>query len=271
MDDSELEALFSKDLARAYEGMKDETEKKMRLDEEKRRMRKHVMKEVDKNGDRLISLEEFVNYSRTPEFESPDKNSYQSLDDLLLNHALYTSQELDKYRDGIQKQEDEIRVKLEALKKEAKNLGGLRRDLSEEKRVALQDGKTEDHEKEKIQSQEEQLKIQEQKVQQLHQQLQNQSKEVVDMRRKLKTHEASEKVLEDIMSRLEKMPNGKEKDEEIAKAHKELEHVKKAQAAVEDVPVDNLHDNMIKDEVPPPPAPKITAEPVEHPTDLPTL
>ena len=97
---------------------------------------------------------------------------------------MYTSQELDKYRDGIQKQEDEIRVKLEALKKEAKNLGGLRRDLSEEKRVALQDGKTEDHEKEKIQSQEEQLKIQEQKVQQLHQQLQNQSKEVVDMRNK---------------------------------------------------------------------------------------
>ena len=47
------------------------------FEEEKRQMREHVMSEVDKNGDGLISLEEFLNYSESSEFEDPDLDSYK--------------------------------------------------------------------------------------------------------------------------------------------------------------------------------------------------
>merc|ERR1739838_390326 len=183
MDHNELEALFVKDLVKAYEDMKDTPEKHLKMDEEKRRMRKHVMSEVDKNQDHMVSLEEFMKYTGTEEFDTPHEN-YKTIDDLLLDHALYTSSELDKYRDEIHRQEEDIRVKLAALKAEAKQLGGMRRDLTLEKRVTMKDGITEEHEKEKLDEKEAVVKAQEEKVQTLHKQLQNQSKEVVDLKRK---------------------------------------------------------------------------------------
>merc|ERR1739838_201935 len=215
MDHNELEALFVKDLVKVYEDMKDTPEKHMKMDEEKRRMRKHVMSEVDKNQDHMVSLEEFMKYTGTEEFDTPHEN-YKTIDDLLLDHALYTSSELDKYRDEIHRQEEDIRVKLAALKAEAKQLGGMRRDLTLEKRVTMKDGITEEHEKEKLDEKEAVVKAQEEKVQTLHKQLQNQSKEVVDLKRKAKTHEASEKMIGKIMEKLDN-----------------LEHIKKAQESVD--------------------------------------
>ena len=62
---------------------------------------------------------------------------FQSIDELLLEHALYTATELDKYRDEIKRQEDEIRRKLDTLKEEAKALGNLRQDIKNEKQEKL--------------------------------------------------------------------------------------------------------------------------------------
>ncbi len=57
--------------------MKDSHQRDIRVEEEKRRMRKHVMKEVDKDGDHLVSLNEFINYAGTKQFDSPDDDSYK--------------------------------------------------------------------------------------------------------------------------------------------------------------------------------------------------
>ena len=53
-----------------------------------------------------------------------------------MEHALYTQEELQRYRTSIETQEREIKEKLELLKAEAKNLGGLRKELNEEKIAA---------------------------------------------------------------------------------------------------------------------------------------
>ena len=49
----------------------------MQMEEERRRMREHVVKEVDKNGDSLVSLEEFLTYTNTEQFVSPEEDSYK--------------------------------------------------------------------------------------------------------------------------------------------------------------------------------------------------
>ena len=55
-----------------------------------------------------------------------------------MEHKLYSQEELDRYRSTIDTQEKEIKEKLEILKAEAKNLGGLRKELSDEKKAASQ-------------------------------------------------------------------------------------------------------------------------------------
>ena len=49
----------------------------MKMEEERRRMREHVMQEVDKNRDMVISEQEFIQYSETSQFADPDENSYK--------------------------------------------------------------------------------------------------------------------------------------------------------------------------------------------------
>ncbi|KAI3384959.1 hypothetical protein SNEBB_005135 [Seison nebaliae] len=59
LDELELEALFNAELDKLYDsknGKVDEVER----DEERNRMREHVMKEFDTNGDRMVSLDEFM-------------------------------------------------------------------------------------------------------------------------------------------------------------------------------------------------------------------
>lgn len=40
-------------------------------------MREHVMEEVDKDKDKLVSLEEFLDYTKTNEFAEPDEASFK--------------------------------------------------------------------------------------------------------------------------------------------------------------------------------------------------
>merc|ERR1712096_563245 len=73
----------------------------------------------------------------------------------------------------------------------------------------------------------------------LHKELQQQSKDVVEMMRKVRTHERSEKVITGIIENIDKQPEDT-KQAYIEKAHRELEKVKEAQAAVENKDVKDL-------------------------------
>ena len=56
LDALELEAMFLVEVRKIYGQNSDQTE----LYEEMSRMREHVMKEIDRNGDGLLSLNEFL-------------------------------------------------------------------------------------------------------------------------------------------------------------------------------------------------------------------
>jgi len=56
LDALELEAMFLVEVRKIYGQSSDPTE----LYEEMSRMREHVMKEIDRNGDGLLSLNEFL-------------------------------------------------------------------------------------------------------------------------------------------------------------------------------------------------------------------
>ncbi|OUC39614.1 EF hand [Trichinella nativa] len=73
LDILELEALFQKELDRVY-GNDHAIEK----EEELARLRKHVVEEMDKNHDSLISLSEFLGEEKSPDFQ--DNNDWSVLD-----------------------------------------------------------------------------------------------------------------------------------------------------------------------------------------------
>lgn len=58
-NDDELEALFQIELEKVYNETDPDDDPKERV-EEMYRMREHVVKQMDKNEDRLISLDEFL-------------------------------------------------------------------------------------------------------------------------------------------------------------------------------------------------------------------
>uniref|UniRef100_H2YER2 NUCB1-like N-terminal domain-containing protein n=1 Tax=Ciona savignyi TaxID=51511 RepID=H2YER2_CIOSA len=127
-----LEAIFEKDLEKIYPDGTDENV--MQMEEERTRMREHVMKEVDTNNDGLITLKEFLRYSDSPEFAAPDETSYKVRVYPPTPYNLYTQDELRRYRESISDQEEEIKAKLEILKSQAKELGGMRRELGDHRR-----------------------------------------------------------------------------------------------------------------------------------------
>uniref|UniRef100_A0A2K5ZTE1 Nucleobindin-1 n=1 Tax=Mandrillus leucophaeus TaxID=9568 RepID=A0A2K5ZTE1_MANLE len=67
LDEQELEALFTKELEKVYDP-KNEEDDMREMEEERLRMREHVMKNVDTNQDRLVTLEEFLTSTQRKEF-----------------------------------------------------------------------------------------------------------------------------------------------------------------------------------------------------------
>ena len=62
-----IQVLFKKELDKAYDPNKPEDDMVERA-EESERMREHVMKETDKNSDRMISFDEFMDQTKKEEF-----------------------------------------------------------------------------------------------------------------------------------------------------------------------------------------------------------
>lgn len=260
MDAGELEALFEKDLGKIYDP-NDPNYDPFQFEEEKRQMREHVMKEVDKNGDGLISLQEFLTYSESDEFEDPDTDSYQTIDQKLYEHSVYTKDELERYKSEIASQEAAIKEKLEVLKAEAKQLGQMRVEHGETKlKVEKSDTPVSEEQQDLLQMQKEEIKQQEEKLQVLHKDLQETSKDIIDKKQELTKHQASDKLVENLQKRLDKLPPGESelREKEEARVEKELENIKKVQGLVPEVPEEHP-DPAGQDggdaEAPPPPAP----------------
>ncbi|GAU97844.1 hypothetical protein RvY_09073 [Ramazzottius varieornatus] len=68
LDQGELEALFQKELDKVYDPNRPEDDMRERM-EEMARMREHVMKEIDKNRDGMVSYEEFMEESKKQSFD----------------------------------------------------------------------------------------------------------------------------------------------------------------------------------------------------------
>ncbi|XP_053138805.1 nucleobindin-2 isoform X2 [Hemicordylus capensis] len=115
LDEQELEALFTKELEKVYDPNNEEDDM-VEMEEERLRMREHVMNEVDINKDRLVTLDEFMKATEKREFLEPD--SWETLD----QQQIFTEEELKEYESHISQQEDELRKKGEELQKQKEEL-----------------------------------------------------------------------------------------------------------------------------------------------------
>ncbi|KAI6177668.1 EF-hand domain-containing protein [Aphelenchoides bicaudatus] len=92
-NDDELEALFQIELEKVYNETDPDDDPKERI-EEMYRMRDHVVKQMDKNEDRLISLEEFLSDNEATEDGKADPG-WEDLGE----QKLYTDEELKKFEE----------------------------------------------------------------------------------------------------------------------------------------------------------------------------
>ncbi|KAM4716771.1 nucleobindin-1 [Anableps anableps] len=127
LDEQELEALFTKELEKVYDP-KNEEDDMMEMEEERLRMREHVMKNVDLNKDRLVSLEEFLKSTEKKEFNNPKE--WETLD----AKPLYTEEELQRFEAELRDKEEELKRKAETLRQEQELLRERGKALEAQKR-----------------------------------------------------------------------------------------------------------------------------------------
>lgn len=127
LDEQELEALFTKELEKVYDP-KNEEDDMMEMEEERLRMREHVMKNVDLNKDRLVSLEEFLKSTEKKEFNNP--KDWETLD----AKPLYTEEELQRFEAELRDKEEELKRKAETLRQEQELLSERGKALEAQKR-----------------------------------------------------------------------------------------------------------------------------------------
>ncbi|XP_066503210.1 nucleobindin-2a [Hoplias malabaricus] len=129
-DEQELEALFTKELEKIYDPTNEEDDM-VEMEEERLRMREHVMNEVDTNKDRLVSLEEFLIATKKKEFLEPD--SWETLE----QNQAYTEDEMREFEEHLAKQEEDLNMKAADLQKQREELEKQQEQLNAQK-VELQ-------------------------------------------------------------------------------------------------------------------------------------
>ncbi|KAJ8399926.1 hypothetical protein AAFF_G00406560 [Aldrovandia affinis] len=112
LDEQELEALFTKELEKVYDPRNEEDDM-TEMEEERLRMREHVMKNVDTNHDRLVSLEEFLKSTEKREFNNP--REWETLDD---TKPVYSETELQKFEAELREKEIELGRRAASLQHE---------------------------------------------------------------------------------------------------------------------------------------------------------
>ncbi|XP_066278619.1 nucleobindin-2-like isoform X1 [Branchiostoma lanceolatum] len=106
LDTMELEALFSKELDKVYKEGNEEDDLR-EMEEERARMRRHVLKEVDANKDSMVSFNEFLDATKRKEFEQPEEDTFEPLDDT----DFFTEEELEEFEQQLAKEAEELRIK----------------------------------------------------------------------------------------------------------------------------------------------------------------
>uniref|UniRef100_A0A3P8STX8 Nucleobindin 2 n=1 Tax=Amphiprion percula TaxID=161767 RepID=A0A3P8STX8_AMPPE len=125
-DESELEALFTKELEKVY-NPENEEDDMIEMEEERLRMREHVMNEVDTNKDRLVSLSEFMAATKKEEFY--EKDEWETLD----QNPFYTEEELREYEQQLVNEENDINKKSAELAKQREELEKKQEELNAQK------------------------------------------------------------------------------------------------------------------------------------------
>ncbi|CAI9557172.1 unnamed protein product [Staurois parvus] len=128
LDEQELEALFTKELEKVYDP-KNEEDDMVEMEEERLRMREHVMKNVDTNQDRLVTLEEFLKSTESKDFNNPP-DGWQTVEET----QIYTEQELRRFEQELVAQEAALNQKAEELRKEHEVLQQRKIELDAQKK-----------------------------------------------------------------------------------------------------------------------------------------
>lgn len=130
LDETELEALFTKELEKVY-NPENEEDDMVEMEEERLRMREHVMGEVDTNKDRLVSLNEFMAATKKEEFT--EKEEWETLD----QNSLYTEEEMLEFERHLVNEERDISEKTAELQRQREELERKQEELNAQ-RIGLQ-------------------------------------------------------------------------------------------------------------------------------------
>ncbi|XP_028307171.1 nucleobindin-2b isoform X1 [Gouania willdenowi] len=125
-DESELESLFTKELEKVYNPANEEDDM-LAMEEERLRMREHVMNEVDTNKDRLVSLSEFMAATKDDNFQ--EKEEWETLD----QNPLYTEEELREFEQQLANEASDISMKAAELQKQKEELEKKEKELNSQK------------------------------------------------------------------------------------------------------------------------------------------
>ncbi|XP_076116084.1 nucleobindin-2-like isoform X1 [Mytilus galloprovincialis] len=98
LDEEEIEALFQKELDQVYDPNAPEDDMNERY-EEMNRMREHVMNELDKDKDKLVSKEEFLQYTASNDFNKDEP--WDTID----QNKEYTDEEYQQYEKMLMEEE----------------------------------------------------------------------------------------------------------------------------------------------------------------------
>ncbi|OQV22469.1 Nucleobindin-2 [Hypsibius exemplaris] len=93
LDQGELEALFQKELDKIYDPTRPEDDMRERV-EEMARMREHVMKEIDKNHDGMVSFDEFMAESKRQTEQGEPDPGWETIDQ---QQPVYSENDLKEY------------------------------------------------------------------------------------------------------------------------------------------------------------------------------
>ncbi|KAM9299631.1 nucleobindin-1 [Gastrophryne carolinensis] len=127
LDEQELEALFTKELEKVYDP-KNEEDDMVEMEEERLRMREHVMKNVDINHDRLVTLEEFLKSTESKDLNDPE--GWQTVEET----QMYTEEELRRFEQELTAQEASINQRAEELRREHEALQQRQIELDAQKK-----------------------------------------------------------------------------------------------------------------------------------------
>ncbi|KAF5901363.1 nucleobindin-2-like [Clarias magur] len=125
-DEQELEALFTKELEKIYDPANEEDDM-VEMEEERLRMREHVMNEVDMNKDRLVSLDEFLVATQKKDFLESD--SWETLE----QNQAYTEEEMREFEEHLVRQEQDLNEKTADLQKQRDELDRQQEQLNAQK------------------------------------------------------------------------------------------------------------------------------------------